>query len=49
MGKRDWIPPNLNDIQPNIWRHGLCDCCSDFCGCCRSCLCGSCVVGDIAD
>jgi Cys-rich protein (TIGR01571 family) len=49
MGKRDWIPPNLDENLPNQWKHGLCDCTNNVSNCCKVIFCEPCVVGDVAD
>ena len=49
MGKRDWIPPNLDEKLPNRFKHGICDCCFDFSNCLKTIFCTACVVGCVAD
>ena len=49
MGKRSWIPPNLNLMQPNAFKVGLFDCLKDAGLACNVFCCYYCVVGDIAD
>ena len=49
MGKRDWRPVRLTDVQPNQWEAGFFDCMSNMGDCVGMCVMPMCKAGDLAD